>query len=347
MGNVDILAMMPEELSVLLKELGEPSFRASQIFSWLHEKRVTAFSDMSNLPKSLREKLQERAFITELREVTRQVASDGTVKFLFALSDGNCIETVAMRYHHGMSVCVSSQVGCRMGCKFCASTQNGLERSLTASEILGQIYAVDKLLSERVDSVVMMGIGEPLDNFDNAIRFYDLVTHEKGYNLSGRSVSLSTCGIVPRIYELAEMKRQLTLSISLHAPSDNKRLETMPINKKYGIEELMAACRYYAKLTGRRISYEYAVIHGKNDSDEDAALLSKLLRGTLSHVNLIPVNPAVRADFAATRADAEAFRQKLEKLGVNATVRRTLGQDISAACGQLRRDHIDLSRKED
>ncbi len=347
MGNVDILSMALEQLLSLAQQLGQPAFRGRQIFSWLHQKRVSDFSEMSDLPAALREQLERQAYITTLKEVTRKTSGDGTVKFLFALPDGNCIETVAMSYHHGISVCVSSQVGCRMGCRFCASTQNGLVRGLSAGEILAQVYSVDRLLGQRVDSVVMMGIGEPLDNFDAAVGFYDIVTSKQGYGLSVRSVSLSTCGIVPAIYRLAELKKQLTLSVSLHAPNNRKRDEIMPVNRIYPIEQLMDACRHYAKATGRRISYEYAVIHGSNDTPEDARELSSLLKGTLAHVNLIPVNPAVRSDFTATRADAEAFRQKLLSLGVNATVRRTLGADISAACGQLRRDNIDLSTKED
>lgn len=336
--SADLLSLRYEELEALLRAWGEPAFRAGQLFGWLHERRAVSFSAMSNLPAKLRERLEQEATLTTLTTVREQRSADGTRKYLFGLGDGNCIETVAMRYHHGISVCVSSQVGCRMGCAFCASTKNGLVRSLTAGEILAQIYAVDALCGERVDSVVLMGIGEPLDNFDNVTRFCDLVTDARGYNLAGRSITLSTCGLVPRMDALAAQKRQLTLSISLHAPTDAQRGAIMPVNRSYPIAELMQACRRYFNATGRRISFEYAVIEGTNDADTDADNLAKLISGMGAHVNLIPVNPVVETNFRATRAGAEAFRDKLERRGVNATVRRTLGVDISAACGQLRRE---------
>ena len=339
MGNVDILSMALEQLLSLAQQLGQPAFRGRQIFSWLHQKRVSDFSEMSDLPAALREQLERQAYITTLKEVTRKTSGDGTVKFLFALPDGNCIETVAMSYHHGISVCVSSQVGCRMGCRFCASTQNGLVRGLSAGEILAQVYSVDRLLGQRVDSVVMMGIGEPLDNFDAAIGFYDLVTSKQGYGLSVRSVSLSTCGIVPAIYRLAELKKQLTLSVSLHAPENGMRSRMMPVNDAYPVEQLIAACRDYQKITGRRISFEYSMVRGVNDSPQTARCLAQLIRGMGAHVNLIPINPVDGSPFTA--ADSQAihrFQAELGRLGVNATVRRRLGADISAACGQLRRE---------
>ncbi|MEG1384636.1 MAG: 23S rRNA (adenine(2503)-C(2))-methyltransferase RlmN [Oscillospiraceae bacterium] len=336
--SVDILSLSFDELCDFLKAIGEQGFRAAQIFKWLHEDRAKSFEAMSNLSKTLREKLKIGCHIMNIGVEREQHSSDGTVKYLFVLEDGNCIETVAMRYHHGISVCVSSQVGCRMGCRFCASTQNGLVRNLAASEILLQVYRVAELLGERVDSVVLMGIGEPLDNFDNVTKFCDIVTDARGCNLAGRAITLSSCGIVPRIDELAEQRRQLTLSISLHAPTNNQRNKTMPINGAYNIEQLIAACKRYYDITKRRISFEYAVIDGQNNSADDANNLAHLIRGMGAHVNLIPINPVRDTGFHATRESAEEFRQKLISLGVNATVRRTLGADISAACGQLRRD---------
>ena len=334
----DILSLDRAELGELLSSLGQPKYRVERLFCWLHQKRVSSFEEMSDFPKELRERLGEEYRIGTLNVVKEQRSSDGTVKFLYELFDGNRIETVAMSYSHGLSLCVSSQVGCRMGCAFCASTKEGLVRSLEAGEILAQVYETERRLGERVDSVVMMGIGEPLDNFDNAIRFIELVTDEKGYNLSNRGIALSTCGIVPMIEELAKLKKQLTLSVSLHAATDAQRSEIMPINKKYPLSQLIKACEEYFKETSRRISFEYAVIHNKNDSDADARNLAHLIKRTAAHVNLIPVNPIKETDFTASRENAEEFRKKLEALGVNATVRRTLGKDISAACGQLRRE---------
>ncbi len=336
--SADLLSLRLEELEALLRGWGEPPFRAKQLFGWLHERRAADFSEMTNLPAALRERLAGQAQLTALSILREQRSADGTRKYLFGLGDGNCIETVAMRYHHGLSVCVSSQVGCRMGCAFCASTKKGLVRSLTAGEILAQVYKVDALLGERVDSVVLMGIGEPLDNFDAVTRFCDLVTDARGYRLAGRSITLSTCGLVPRIDELAAQRRQLTLSVSLHAPTDAQRSEIMPVNRSFPIATLLDACKRYFEATGRRISFEYAVIEGGNDTDADADRLAGLLRGMGAHINLIPVNPIAETDFRATRAGAEAFRRKLERRGLNATVRRTLGTDISAACGQLRRE---------
>ncbi len=334
----DILGLNMEELQGLLSKLEQPKYRASRLFCWLHEKRVSSFEEMSDFPKALREKLNENYRIGSLTVVKKQSSTDGTVKFLYGLCDGNRIETVAMKYNHGVSLCVSSQVGCRMGCEFCASTKGGLVRSLEAGEILAEVYETERQIGERIDSVVMMGIGEPLDNFENALRFIELVTDERGYNLSNRGIALSTCGIVPKIDELASLKKQLTLSVSLHAATDEARSEIMPINRKYPLSELIPACERYFKTTGRRVSFEYAVIHNKNDGDADALKLAHLIKKTAAHVNLIPINPIKETNYSASRENAEEFKRKLEALGVNATVRRTLGKDISAACGQLRRE---------
>ena len=334
----EILSYSLEELSEALKEAGQPAFRAKQVFSWLHRKRVGSFTEMTDLPAPLREKLEEEFVITAASLERRQVSSDGTEKYLFGFSDGNCVETVAMEYEHGLSLCISTQVGCRMGCAFCASTQGGLVRSLTPAEMLAQVYAASRLKGEEADSLVLMGIGEPLDNFDNVVRFYDLITDGAGYGMKNRSVTVSTCGITPKIYELADLRKQLTLSLSLHNAFSERRSRIMPVNRKYPLPDVLEACRYYVKTTGRRITFEYTVIHGTNDGEEDARELARITSGLQSHVNVIPVNSAGRGDFAATRKQCEAFASRLRELGVNATVRRTLGSDISAACGQLRRE---------
>ena len=339
--SMDICSLYKEELREIFSKRGEPSFRADQLFDWLHSKRVLEYSDMTNMPASIRNWLGDEYPIPSAQCIKRQISSDGTEKYLFSFADGNCVETVAMQYEHGMSVCVSTQVGCRMGCRFCASTQNGLVRSLTAGEMLAEVYEASRLTGKTAESVVLMGIGEPLDNFDQVIRFYDLITDERGYAMKNRSVTLSTCGLVPEIYELAKLKKQLTLSISLHAAFSEKRSSIMPVNLRYPMDDLMEACRSYVKTTGRRVSFEYTVIHGFNDGDEDAEKLASLVRGFQTHVNVIPVNEAGRGDFSATRKQAEIFAGKLTSLGVNATVRRTLGNDISAACGQLRRDTVE------
>ncbi len=336
--NTDILSLGFDELREAVCALGEPKFRAGQIFEWLHGVHVRGFDEMTNLSNALRETLAARFTIGDLGVAREQHAADGTRKYLFSLADGNCIETVAMQYHHGVSVCISTQVGCRMGCKFCASTQNGLVRNLTAGEMLLQVYKAGALLGERVDSVVLMGIGEPLDNFDNVTRFCDLVTDSRGYDLAGRAITLSTCGLVPQMDALAAQKRQLNLAISLHAPTDQQRSMTMPVNNAYNIESLIDACRRYFAATGRRVTFEYAVIDGQNNSVRDAQRLAQCIRGLGAHVNLIPVNPVRDTGYHATRAMADAFQKQLTALGVNATVRRTLGEEISAACGQLRRE---------
>ena len=328
-----------EGLTALMKELGQPAFRAKQIFHWLHQKLVTEFSAMTDQPKALLAKLEEGYYIAAPAIVRRQQSKDGTVKYLFALADGNCSETVIMRYHYGVTACVSSQVGCRMGCRFCASTQAGRVRNLEAGEIAGQIYAAQKDIGERISHIVLMGIGEPLDNFDNVMDFLSIISSPDGVNIGMRNISLSTCGIVPMIDKLAEKKLQLTLSISLHAPNDAMRSQMMPVNDAYPVAQLIAACRRYQKTTGRRVSFEYSMVRGVNDSPATAKELAALIRGMGAHVNLIPINPVDGSPYSATDAEnVKRFQTLLTDLGVNATVRRRLGSDISAACGQLRRE---------
>ena len=334
-----ISSYTPEQLTALMKELGQPAFRAKQIFHWLHQKLVTEFSAMTDQPKALLAKLEEGYYIAAPAIVRRQQSKDGTVKYLFALADGNCIETVIMRYHYGVTACVSSQVGCRMGCRFCASTQAGRVRNLEAGEIAGQIYAAQKDIGERISHIVLMGIGEPLDNFDNVMDFLSIISSPDGVNIGMRNISLSTCGIVPMIDKLAEKKLQLTLSISLHAPNDAMRSGMMPVNDAYPVAQLIAACRRYQQTTGRRVSFEYSMVRGVNDSPATARELAALIRGMGAHVNLIPINPVDGSPYSATDAEnVKRFQTLLTDLGVNATVRRRLGSDISAACGQLRRE---------
>ena len=337
-NTVDIVSCSQEELKALFHENGEPDYRAKQLFSWIHQKQASSFDEMSNLPASLRRWLKENTIMDVPQVLRKQVSQDGTEKYLLGFSDGNCVETVAMEYEHGVSLCISTQVGCRMGCSFCASTVNGLVRSLTASEMLQEVYASAREKGSRIDSIVLMGIGEPLDNMENVVRFYDLITDGQGYGLKNRAVTLSTCGIAPKIRELADMHKQLTLSLSLHSAFSDKRSRIMPVNRIYPLADTLEACRYYVESTGRRITFEYTVIHGVNDTEEDAEELAKICSRMLSHVNVIPVNAAGRGNFSASRKDAEVFARKLADRGVNATVRRTLGNDISAACGQLRRE---------
>ncbi len=340
MEKIDIKSLQLEQLKEYVSSLGAKPFVAGQIYSWLHEKCVDSFGEMTNISKALRDKLERECVITTLSIRKKQVSADGTIKYLYQLADGNCIETVLMRYEHGNSICVSCQVGCRMGCTFCASTQHGKIRDLTRSEILQQLYHTEKDIGERVSNIVMMGIGEPLDNFDNAIAFIRIISSPQGKNISQRNISLSTCGIVPKIYELARLKLGITLSISLHATTTEKRKVTMPITNAYSVEELMKACRDYIKVTGRRISFEYTMIRGVNDTDEDAQRLSQLLKGMISHVNLIPLNPVDGSPYTQSDDRAiRAFQKKLTDLKINATIRRRLGQDISAACGQLRNEN--------
>ena len=336
----DILSYSLEELETALAEIGEKKFRAKQIYEWLHVQRVSEFDKMSNISLSLRTKLDEEFCINSINIVKKLESHiDNTVKYLYELSDGNHVECVMMEYKHGNSLCISTQVGCKMGCRFCASTIAGFKRNLLPSEMLLQIYTAEKESGKHVDSLVLMGIGEPLDNFDNVVKFLQLLSYETGKNMSLRHVSLSTCGLVNRIYDLAEYKFGLTLSISLHAVTDKKRSEIMPVNNRFRIGELLQACRDYIDKTGRRISFEYSVIHGVNDSPEDAAGLIKLLKNMNCHVNLIPVNEIKERDFKADRKSLEKFEEMLIKGGLNATTRRTLGADINAACGQLRREY--------
>lgn len=335
---IDLKDFEYDELIQYLISIGEKKFRAEQIFSWLH-KGVTSYDEMTNLSKATREKLEKETYVSTLKIREKYVSKiDGTVKYLFELPDGNCIESVVMRYHHGLTICISSQVGCRMGCRFCASTIGGLYRSLTAGEILNQVIFAQKDMGERISNIVMMGIGEPLDNFDNVIKFLHNVNHEKGLNIGYRHISLSTCGVVPMIYRLADEKLPITLTISLHAPNDEIRDTIMPVNHKYKIAELLEACRYYIDKTGRRMSFEYSLIHGVNDSMENAAELAKLVKDLHSHINLIPVNKVEERSFEkGSKADIRAFQEKLTAMSINATVRRELGSDISASCGQLRK----------
>lgn len=342
----NILSYTPDELKILMGEIGEPGYRAGQIFSQLH--KGIMLCEMTNVGKKTKEKLcavADCSFPTVRRKLISKL--DGTVKYLFELSDKNCIESVVMKYEHGYTICISSQVGCRMGCKFCASTLGGKVRDLEAGELLGQIIAAQRDLSIRISNVVMMGIGEPLDNFDNVIKFLRIVNMDEGINIGYRHISLSTCGIVPRIYDLAELELPITLSISLHAPDDETRSAIMPVNRSWGVGELLDACREYYRSTERRMSFEYTLISGKNDSVENAAQLANVLNSKLRsktetmpiHVNLIPVNEVKESGFKSTGRDAvKRFAAELEKRGIRATVRRTLGSDINASCGQLRRE---------
>ena len=332
----DIKSMTQQELSLFFKELGEPAFRAKQAFTWLHRGAVS-FEDMTNLSKPLREKLAAQCFITAPVVARKQESRlDGTIKYLWELSDGNCIETVLMQYHHGNTVCISSQVGCRMGCAFCASTIAGKVRDLRPSEMLDQVMFTQLDSGRTVSNIVLMGIGEPLDNMANVLRFLELVNHPDGMNIGMRHISLSTCGVVPGIDALAEQQLQLTLSVSLHAPDSETRSRIMPVNRAYDVELLFDACHRYFEKTGRRISFEYAMIDGVNDNDWQADLIAKKLRGMPGHVNLIPLNDVVESRYKPSRRVA-AFQKRLESHGITATVRRSLGGDIDASCGQLRR----------
>ena len=334
----DIKSLSFEELGKLLEALGEKPFRTGQIFTWLH-KGVRSFEEMSNLSKDLRSKLEGSAYITAPELVRRQVSKeDGTMKYLWRLADGSCVETVFMQYAHGNSVCISSQVGCRMGCAFCASAIGGLERSLAPSEILDQVLFTELDAGKPISNIVLMGIGEPLDNFEHVLRFLELITSPKGRNIGYRHISLSTCGLVEKIDKLAGYGLQLTLSISLHAPDDETRSKIMPVNRRYPVAQLMRACREYQTKTGRRISYEYALIDTVNDSDHQADMIGRLLRGQRAHLNLILLNDVKESPLKPSKRLA-AFQKRLESQGVNVTVRRRLGRDIDAACGQLRRNN--------
>ena len=338
MEKVCIKSMLPKEVQEYMVSLGEPSYRGKQVFRWLTQ-GVTSFDEMSDLSKPLREKLREKAFITKPEIVRKQVsARDGTVKYLFALGDGNCVETVVMRYQHGNSICLSTQAGCHMGCAFCASFEKGETRDLTPAEILDQVLFAQKDSGLKISHIVLMGTGEPLDNYDNVVQFLRLVSCPEGLNIGMRHISLSTCGLVPRIRELAQLDLQLTLSISLHAPNNKIRSTIMPVNNKYPVEELIRACREYFAATGRRISFEYAMIAGVNDSEGCARELAALLRGLMCHINLIPLNHVEGSPLAPSgRETIRRFQETLQKKGFNVTVRRSLGGDIDASCGQLRR----------
>ena len=339
MEKTDILSLELAELEDILVSLGEKKFRAKQVFQWLHVKRVLDFDKMTDISIQLRSTLKEKFCINGLFiQKKLESAIDNTVKYLYRLSDGNFVETVLMEYSYGYSICVSTQVGCKMGCNFCASAIAGYVRSLTPSEILLQIYETERDSGKRVSGVVLMGIGEPLDNFDNVMKFLSLLSHKDGNDMSLRHVSLSTCGIVPRIYELADKKLQLTLSVSLHCADNEGRSAIMPVNRKYDLSSLIEACRYYIDTTGRRVTFEYAVIDGVNSFAADADKLAALLRGMNCHVNLIPVNKVRERNYHTARSGVAEFAKQLGRRGINATVRRTLGSDIEAACGQLRRD---------
>ena len=333
---IDIKSMTEEEITQALRDLGEPAFRGKQVFTWLH-RGVSSFDEMTNLSKPLREKLRERYVIHVPKAARRQVSAlDGTVKYLWELYDGNCIEAVLMRYHHGNTVCISSQVGCRMGCAFCASTVGGKVRDLTPSELLDQVIFTQADSGLSISNIVLMGIGEPMDNLDNVLRFLELVNHPDGLHIGMRHISLSTCGVVPGIDRLAELELQLTLSVSLHAPDSETRSTIMPVNRAYDVEELFRACRRYFERTGRRISFEYAMIDGVNDHDWQADRIAEQVRGMPAHVNLIPLNDVRESSLRPSRR-LSAFQKRLERHGLTATVRRSLGGDIDASCGQLRR----------
>ncbi len=339
MEKTDILSLTLAELETYIEKMGEKKFRAKQIFQWLHCKMAETFEEMNNISLALRTKLDEDFCIKRLESVRKlESGIDNTIKYLYRLPDGNFVETVLMEYDYGISLCLSTQVGCKMGCKFCASTIAGFERNLYPSEILQQVYCTQKDTGKKISGIVLMGIGEPLDNFENVMRFLELVSSADGYGLSLRHVTLSTCGIVPKIRELAHKKLGLTLSVSLHCPDNQGRSEIMPINKTYNVNEVIEATKEYIDKTGRRVTYEYAVIDGVNSDRKSAQSLVKLIRGINCHVNLIPVNSVSERNYRSSRGSALNFQKMLTEMGINATVRRTLGSDINAACGQLRRE---------
>lgn len=342
-SKTDIKSLTLEELTGCMSELGEKPYRAKQCYEWMHCRLAADFDEMTNLPAALRERCKAIFDYTSLKMTRMQESgTDGTRKFLFRLSDGNVVESVWMKYKHGNSVCISSQVGCRMGCRFCASTLDGLERNLLASEMLDQIYAITRITGERVSNVVVMGTGEPMDNYDNLVRFIRLLTDENGLHISQRNITVSTCGIVPGMRRLAEEQLQITLALSLHAADNEKRKQLMPVANTYSVDELVKACQYYFEKTGRRITFEYSLVGGVNDSDEDAAKLSALAGNLNCHINLIPVNPIKERSYVQSEAARiQAFKNKLEKNKINVTIRREMGRDIDGACGQLRRRHME------
>ncbi len=342
MSKTDIKSLNLEELTEWLVSLGEKPFRARQIYAWMHQRLADSVEEMTDISGKLQDRLKEASEYKVLKKVQMQESrQDGTRKYLFDLGDGNLIESVFMRYKHGNSVCISSQAGCRMGCRFCASTLDGLVRNLTPSEMLEQIYRIQKDTGERVSNVVVMGTGEPLDNYDNLLKFLSLLTDENGLHISQRNITVSTCGIVPNMKKLADEKLAITLALSLHAPNQEKRRALMPVANKYTIEEAVEACRYYFQKTGRRITFEYALVGGVNDSAQDVKELAALLKGLNCHINLIPVNPIQERDFVQSDTHViENFKQKLEKSGMNVTIRREMGRDIDGACGQLRKRYL-------
>lgn len=342
MKKDDIKSLNYQELQEYVEKMGEKPFRAKQLYQWMHEKLAESFQEMTNLSAAFRSRLEEETTLTILKPVeVRTSALDGTQKYLFELEDGNVIESVLMRYKHGNSVCISSQVGCRMGCRFCASTIGGRIRDLRPSEMLEQVYRIQRLTGERVSNLVVMGTGEPLDNYENLVKFVRMLSDEHGLNISQRNITVSTCGIVPGILRLAEEDLQITLALSLHASNQEKRKKLMPVANKYELEEVLDACRYYFEKTGRRLTFEYSLVGGVNDTLEDSQELTSLVHGLNCHINLIPVNPVKERDFVQPdRSVVQAFKNKLEKNGVNVTIRREMGRDIDGACGQLRRSYL-------
>lgn len=347
MEKIDLKSLTLSELQAELAGMGNKPFRAKQIYEWLHQKLATDFDEMTNLSRPLREQLKERYQLTALRVVdVLESQADGTRKYLFGLADNNIIESVWMKYKHGNSVCISSQVGCRMGCRFCASTLEGLERNLRASEMLDQVYRIQALTGERVSNVVVMGAGEPFDNYDNLVRFIRLLTDENGLHISQRNITVSTCGIVPGIKKLAEEDLAVTLALSLHAPDDEIRKTLMPIANRYPLHEVLAACQEYFQKTGRRLTFEYSLVSGVNDNLDEARALAGLLKGRHGHVNLIPVNPIKERDYVQSDEKAiQAFKNYLEQHGINVTIRREMGRDIGGACGQLRKSYKESMEK--
>ncbi|MEG0813123.1 MAG: 23S rRNA (adenine(2503)-C(2))-methyltransferase RlmN [Clostridium sp.] len=347
MEKTDIKSLTFEELITFLNKLGEKPFRAKQVYKWMHEDLVSSFDDMTNISKDLREKLKAECNLVNLKQACVKISKiDGTRKYLFELEDGNVIESVLMRYKHGNSVCISSQVGCRMGCRFCASTLDGLERNLRPSEMLDQVYRIQAETGERVSNVVVMGSGEPLDNYDNLIRFIRILSGENGLNISQRNITVSTCGLVPEMRKLADENLQITLALSLHAPSDEVRKTLMPIANRYCLSDVLDVCHYYFEKTGRRMTFEYSLVQGINDNPDEARALVKLIKDQHGHVNLIPVNPIKERDYVQSgRPAILAFQNLLEKSGINVTIRREMGRDIDGACGQLRKSYIDKERE--
>ncbi len=341
MDKIDIKTLTLEELEKEIILLGEAKFRAKQIFVWLHNKNISSFDEMTNISKEFREKLKDNFKLTEIEIIDKLVSNvDKTTKYLFKLENNYIIESVLMKYSYGNAVCISSQVGCRMGCTFCASTLDGLERNLTVAEMLSQIYEIQKDSGEKIRSIVLMGSGEPFDNFDNFLKFIEIINHKDGLNIGQRHITVSTCGIVPKIYELADKKLQINLALSLHAPKDEDRKNIMPIARKYTVKEIVEACKYFANTTKRRVTYEYALIAGVNDREENAKEIIKLLKGSLCHINLIPVNDVKERNYIkSSKEQIKKFANTLMDAGIETTIRRELGSDINAACGQLRKSY--------